>query len=182
MIRTLIIGLLIFLVHQDEIYSQSDATKLETFEWIQSKMNDYQLWSQTVKYVPGDNGFDKEISGKIYIDWKMEYSLTECKIYLKRNYFSDDLDEKTEIEIEIPLETLDYKRIKIWGENDGSNYSHISLFSTNERESIKIKRDDGVEVVSYISIEVRTDSDIHNRMKKALEHLIKLCGGKTEKF
>ena len=107
MIRNLIIGLLIFLVHQDEIYSQSDATKLETFEWIQSKMNDYQLWSQTVKYVPGDNGFDKEISGNIYIDWEMEYSKNECKIYLKRNYFSDELDERTKIEIEIPLETLD---------------------------------------------------------------------------
>lgn len=178
----LIFSLLILTFSQNDLYSQSDATKIETFEWIKSKMNDYQLWSITGKYVRSDNDYKKEFAGYIYTNWTANFNESKCILELEREYSESFSNNVIEIKYHIPLEKIDPERIRFWGEHEGSNYVNLVLSTTNGKQSIKKFIDDKWETIDHIHIEIRKDNDIHNRMKKALNHLIILCGGKTEKF
>ena len=174
------------------VYSQqenSDPTFSETREWILSKLS--------LSYVePWMKGHQDDMSTQ-----SLTIDTTSCKLVVERTEYYGNADSiKSYISFSVNISDLDYERTKYESFATGgnkvfktSNNGIITLYTLNNEQVVvkavkKYFSDvDYVEKDYHVSLVIPTVQNnsfenLPKRCKRALTHLLKLCGGQTEKF
>lgn len=160
-------------------YSQNDATKKETVDWLTSRLNYIANWDE-----------------KDYQELKVvKYDFQNDTIFYKVHYIYEGKPHSIYRIDAIPIRDINPGRIKIvkmFPPEEGN--MGIELYVNNGEKNIQsyhykidntftmTLHDSKVTLIFPKSVISREGIEITERTKKAIEHLIKLTGGKGEKF
>ena len=164
-------------------YSQ-DASREETMDWIEGKYGDYQR-----NYLKEPDFKDS------YTDVvKLSFDRAENVLIYEISSFQEGSAVKNGLTRSIfraPLSDLNPEEIEL-GYYPNSEDVTIKLVTTNQKKSIIRQfwkgeeggKFDPVDSLTFcLSQQLLKDfENLPERTKKALEHLIRLCGGEGEKF
>lgn len=157
---------------------QSDATKEETVTWLKSRLDYHAQWGE-----------------KHYHDLKMvKYDYKNDTLYYKVHYiFANEPNKAYRIDA-IPVRDINPERLRIVRMigDDGDmaieiyiNYGKESVISTIMDEKGKVKLRSKYNQVSFYFPKWVLETqgmEVIERSEKAIIYLVKLSGGKGEKF
>ena len=155
--------LFLFFLISKLLFSQYNANIKETIEWISGKLN-----------IVNEGGEAYSVKNQ-----KISFNYDKNILIVSKSYFDHDL---TYIHY-IPVKKVDPDRVAVY--YPSKHYLNVQFCILGDEKLIKLERSD--DKIFYnktliLSTNLGYNEIIAEKINKAILHLIKLCGGKTDLF